>query len=134
MKFNNFRIAKSFLYNKDKTYEIYVGEDDNFNRNIIKYFDYKKTIGETRINISSIVIKGISNINEIINKTFKMEGKFLFNISDEEVHSGNYSIDRINFEDIDPRYVKVIGDSLEICCCKIVLQYKANIKYEIDSD
>ena len=80
------------------------------------------------------MIKGISNINEIINKTFKMEGKFLFNISDEEVHSGNYSIDRINFEDIDPRYVKVIGDSLEICCCKIVLQYKANIKYEIDSD
>lgn len=134
MKFNNFRIAKSFLYNKDKTYEIYVGEDDNFNRNIIKYFDYKKTIGETRINISSIVIKGISNINEIINKTFKMEGKFLFNINDEEVHSGNYSIDRINFEDIDPRYVKVIGDSLEICYCKIVLQYKANIKYEIDSD
>lgn len=134
MKFNNFRIVESFLFNKDNVYKIHIEKDDNFNRNIIKYFDYKKTIGETRINISSIVIKGISNINEIINKTFKMEGKFLFNINDEEVHSGNYSIDRINFEDIDPRYVKVIGDSLEICCCKIVLQYKANIKYEIDSD
>ena len=133
MKFNNFRIAKSFLYNKDKTYEIYVGEDDNFNKNIVKYFDYKKTIGETRINVNSIEIKGISNINEIMNKTFKMKGKFLFNISNEEVESGNYSIDRINFEDIDPRYVKVISDGLKICC-KIVLQYKVNIKYEIDND
>lgn len=94
----------------------------------------KRTIGETRINVNSIEIKGISNINEIMNKTFKMQGKFLFKISDEEVRSGNYSIDRINFEDIDSRYVKSNCDSLEICCCKIVLQYKANIKYEIDSD
>lgn len=80
MKFNNFRIAESFLYNKDKAYEICI-EDDNFNRDIVKYFDYKKTIGETRINVNSIEIKGISNINEIMNKTFKMKGKFLFNIS-----------------------------------------------------
>lgn len=42
MKFNNFRIAKSFLFSKDNVYKIYIDEDDNFNRNIVKYFDYKK--------------------------------------------------------------------------------------------